>query len=340
MTLLVTNSASDPDGDQLTFSLGPGAATNATINATNGLFSWSPAQAQIGSNVFNVIVTDNGFSPLSATQSFVVAVVHSNTAPVLAAISNQTVAVGVTLVVTNAASDPDGDQLTFSLGPGAATNASIDAASGIFTWTPTQAQLGSNAFTVVVTDNGLPPLSANQDFTVTVVVPSNNPPVLAPIADRTIHAQTTLTFTNSASDPDAPPQVLTFSLGTGAPTGANIDPTNGVFVWTPSDSQIGSNNITVQVTDNGSPPLSDSKSFLVTVRPRPILNVVSVSTNGVNFSWDSIAGTTYRLQLKANLTDSSWTDLPPDITATGPTATANDPSSTQHSRFYRLTIVQ
>src|SRR5207245_3151371 len=140
------------------------------------------------------------------------------------------------------------------------------AVTGVFAWSPTQEQLGSNAFSVMVTDNGFPPLSATQTFVVTVV-PSNNPPVLAPIADRLIHALMTLTLTNSATDPDAPPQILTFSLDSGAAPGATIGPTNGIFSWTPNDSQTGTNTFTVRVTDDGSPSLSDSQTFAVTVLP-------------------------------------------------------------------------
>src|SRR5207247_588780 len=198
-------------------------------------------------------------------------------------VSNQTIAVGMTLVFTNLASDSDDDPLTFSLGAGAATNTSLNPATGVFTWTPTQAQIGSNAFSVIVSDNGLPPLSATQSFVVTVVA-SNNPPVLAPIADQTIHALMPLTLTASATDPDAPPQVLTFSLDPGAPASSSIGPTSGVLAWTPSDSQIGSNVITVRVTGDGLPNLNDPKTFTASVLARPTLKVIRLSDNGIAFT--------------------------------------------------------
>ena len=113
--------------------------------------------------------------------------------------------------------------LTFSLGAGAAANASINPTNGIFVWTPTQSQAGTNAFSVIVTDNGLPPLSATQSFSVAVLA-SNNPPVLAAISNQTIAVGMTLTITNTATDPDSPPQVLTFSLGSGTATNATHQP--------------------------------------------------------------------------------------------------------------------
>ena len=45
-----------------------------------------------------------------------------------------------------------------------------------------------------------------------------------------------------------------------------MDPTNGIFSWTPSRQQAATTNlITMTVTDDGTPPLSDSKSFYVIV---------------------------------------------------------------------------
>jgi hypothetical protein len=332
----VTNSANDPDGDTLTFSLGPGAALNAAINPTTGLFTWTPMQSQAGTNHFNVIVTDNGSPPLSATQTFAVTVIATNVPPTLAAISNRTVTAGNTLIVTNSANDPDGDTLTFSLGPGAALNAAINPATGIFTWTPTQSQAGTNHFSVIVTDNGSPPLSATQTFAVTVIA-TNVPPTLAPIADRTIHALMTLTITNSANDPDVG-DTLTFSLDPGAPAGTSIGSANGVLVWTPNESQIGTNHITVRVTDNGVPPLSATQSFSVIVEPRPVLTIGM--TNGiVTLGWSAIAGLSYQPQFKTNLTDADWTAFPSNVLASGPTAEVTDTNSANTSLFYRIFVL-
>lgn len=59
-------------------------------------------------------------------------------------------------------------------------------------------------------------------------------------------------------------------------------------------------------------------------------------TNGVcTLTWPAISNRTYRVQFKASLTDSAWTDLPGDVTATGPSASkTNTPG--ESLRFYRL----
>src|SRR5262249_7086232 len=134
------------------------------------------------------------------------------------------------------------------------------------TWTPTESQgPGTYAVTVRVTDNGSPPLSDTKTFNV-VVNEVNSAPSLAAIVNQTINEGSTLSLTATATDPDVPANTLTFSLDPGAPAGMTINATTGVLSWTPSEAQGPStNNVIVRVTDNGSPALSDAKSFTVVV---------------------------------------------------------------------------
>lgn len=94
----------------------------------------------------------------------------------------------------------------------------------------------------------------------------NTAPVLAQIEDKNVIEETPLTFTVTATDVDAPPQTVSFTLDAGAPAGASIHPTAGVFSWTPTQAQPpGSYMITVRASDSGSPSLSDAQTFAVTV---------------------------------------------------------------------------
>ena len=57
-----------------------------------------------------------------------------------------------------------------------------------------------------------------------------------------------------------------FSLGDGAPDGASVNATNGIFQWKPTCSQASrSYPITVWVSDTGNPNLLDATSFTVAV---------------------------------------------------------------------------
>jgi hypothetical protein len=108
-----------------------------------------------------------------------------NNPPVLAVLADQTISAGVTLLLTNAATDADlpAQTLTFSL-LGSPTNANLttlNASNALITWRPRVSQAGTtNLFTVKVADNGAPSLSATNRFTVTVN-PLGNPPSISAI---------------------------------------------------------------------------------------------------------------------------------------------------------------
>ena len=96
----------------------------------------------------------------------------SNHAPTLDPVTDKSVNVGVTVLVTNVATDIDtpAQTLTFSL-PTAPSGALISTNTGVFTWRPTVTDSGTvNPVTVVVTDDGTPALSATQSFSIYVNV--------------------------------------------------------------------------------------------------------------------------------------------------------------------------
>jgi len=186
----------------------------------------------------------------------------------LAAIGNKTVNEQTLLTFRVAATDPDlpANNLTSSLDAGAPDGASIDPVTGVFTWTPTEEQGPSTVtVTVRVTDDGSPPFSTFQNILITVKE-VNTPPVLAPIGDMTVSKGNLLTFAASATDSDVPDQILTYSLGPGAPIGASINPSSGVFTLLPTGTQKPSTNlITIRVADNGVPSLSATQRFTITI---------------------------------------------------------------------------
>src|SRR5205814_1743546 len=105
------------------------------------------------------------------TNTFVVYVIEANSAPTLPGQIDFTIPELTTLVVTNTAADPDvpANRLSYALqsGPG---NAMISV-DGVITWRPADSQVPSTSvFTTVVTDNGVPPLSATNSFTVFVLL--------------------------------------------------------------------------------------------------------------------------------------------------------------------------
>ncbi len=269
--LSFTATATDDDvpPGTLTFSLDAGAPAGASIDPVSGLFTWTPTEEQ-GPGVYpaTIRVTAGGAPPLDDWETIQITVYEVNQAPVLAYIGDQTVPEGTLLSFTAAATDGDlpANVLAYSLDAGAPAGASIDPATGLFTWTPTEAQgPGVYPVTVRVTDNGTPPLDDSE--TIDIAVPEvNQPPVLAAIGAKSVDEGALLSFTATATDADLPANTLAYSLDAGAPTGASINPSTGLFTWTPTEAQgPGVYPVTVRVTDNGGPSLSDYETIQITV---------------------------------------------------------------------------
>lgn len=172
--LTFTAHATDPDLplDTLRFSLDAGVPTGTAIDPSTGEFTWTPTELQ-GPGEYSVVVrvTENGLPALSTTQTVAITVNEVNRPPVLDPIPSQTIPAGELISLKATASDPDipANGLTFRLGAGAPAGATIDPVSGLFTWTPTNAQLGqSYAVTVEVVDDGLPSLMDQTTFSVQV----------------------------------------------------------------------------------------------------------------------------------------------------------------------------
>src|SRR6266850_1131075 len=241
--------ASDPDaGQTLTYSLtlGSPAATGATINSATGAFSWTPTEVQ-GPGIYPVTVTatDNATpTPGSGSASFSITVNEVNTAPVVTSPGNRVVDELANLAFTVTATDGDlpAQTITWTLtmGTPAATGATIGATTGAFSWTPTEVQgPGVYPVTITATDNATPtPGSGTAAITITVNE-VNLPPSVTNPGNKTTAELANLAFTVVATDPDLPPQTLTFSLTLGSPaaTGATIGATTGAFSWTPTEVQ-------------------------------------------------------------------------------------------------------
>ena len=110
--------------------------------------------------------------------------------------------------------------------------------------------------------------------------PANQPPVLAPIGNKSVNEGDLLSFKISATDPDANP--ITLSI-INKPTGAVfVDSGNGAgsFVWTPTFNQANVYNVTIKASDG---LVSDSEIVQITVnnvnRPPVLATIGNKSVN-------------------------------------------------------------
>ena len=120
--------------------------------------------------------------------------------------------------------------------------------------------------TVRVTDNGSPALSDSETISITVNE-VNVAPVLAAIGNKTVDEGSLLTFTATATDADLPANsadltAWTRRAGRSGDQRARRASSPG---RRPRAQGPGSYSVTVRVTDNGSPALTDSETISITV---------------------------------------------------------------------------
>jgi hypothetical protein len=257
--LTFTVSASDPDGDGLTFSAS-NVPTGASFNPSTRVFTWTPGFGSAGNYNVTFTVTDDGTPAESDSEVVTISVGNVNRPPVLGAIGSKSVNEGALLTFTVTASDPDGDGLTFSASS-VPTGASFNPSTRVFNWTPGFGSAGNYNVTFVVTDDGSPAESDSEVVTISVGN-VNRPPVLGSIGSKSVDEGDLLSFTISASDPDG--DILTYSASN-LPSGANFNSGTRTFSWTPAIGDAGNYNVQFTVTDNGSPPESDLEIVTITV---------------------------------------------------------------------------
>jgi hypothetical protein len=241
---------SDPTGQPagaLAWSLlrGPtnGTATVSGTGATPAI-SYVPATNYYGSDSFVVRVTDGlgGFDQVTVN----VTVNPINDPPVLAPIGARQTDEFTPLTFRVLATDVDipAQTLTYTM-TGAPTNAALDPATGVFTWTPFAGQAGVDAavfnVTVTVTDNGTAPAAQSDSETFMITLDSSRAThaTVGYLAGQTLTIHCTFAYPAGRElqsllwRPELPEDwTLESASGDGAP---DIDPFDGSLVLVGAD---------------------------------------------------------------------------------------------------------
>ncbi|MEJ6521666.1 putative Ig domain-containing protein, partial [Shewanella bicestrii] len=168
-----------------------------SFNPATGVLSGTPGNANVGSHAVVLRATD--VDGLTAEQSFTIVVANVNDAPTISSTAltsaTQDAAYSYTLVAT----DSDvGDSLTLS----AVTLPSwlnFNAAMGVLSGTPTNANVGSHAVVLRATDGD--GLTIDQSFTI-VVANVNDAPTISSTALTSATQDTAYSYTLVATDSD------------------------------------------------------------------------------------------------------------------------------------------
>ncbi|MGA2177126.1 MAG: immunoglobulin domain-containing protein [Verrucomicrobiota bacterium] len=118
--------------------------------------------------------------------------------------------------------------------------------------------------TLVFTDTSTPAYdtSVALDAVSVVALPTNSPPLTVNVSNQFVNVNQGVIVTNYAYSANGP---ISFMLASDAPAGASIT-ADGVFTWIPTCEQGSTTNlITVWAMDSGTPPLSNSMTFSVSV---------------------------------------------------------------------------
>ncbi len=232
--------ARDPDQDPLVFTatgLPPNMTLTQLVQYGMVRVDWTPVAGDIGTHSITFHVTDSGNNlagaVLSDSQTISIVVRATNQAPLLLPVGNQTLTEGQPFVLQLAAIDPEGDPLTFgaeNLPPGA----SLNAATGKFTWTPNFFDAGDYPGIVFTVSDGN--LSSSETVTLHVAN-ANRAPLFVPMAPQAGRENAALQFTLLAGDVDQDP-VIYAALGA-LPQGAIFNRQTGVFTWTPNFNEAG-----------------------------------------------------------------------------------------------------
>ena len=267
-TTVGTVTGTDPDiDDTLTYSIVAGnTGSTFEINTSTGEITTATILdfETTPSYTLTVVVMDDGTPQESDTASITIQLGDVNEAPILADSTGGVGEVDQPYAgnIGGAGSDPDaGDTLTYGVVSGPIWLAI--APDGTLSGTPGSENIGDNLWTVRVTDSADNTADAHLEITIT----ANNPPIAndALLSVPENSAIGTSVGTVVATDADAG-DVLIYGITGGNPAGAfSINSNTGELTSAePLDFEATARYVlTVTVTDDGSPALSDTASITI-----------------------------------------------------------------------------
>ncbi|WP_198328904.1 tandem-95 repeat protein [Psychrobacter faecalis] len=263
--------ATDVDGDALTYAIASAAKNGTAVVNKDGSYSYTPNANFNGKDSFTYTVTD-GTETITKTANITVASV--NDVPVskdtIIAATEDTIVSGK----LEAATDADGDALTYAVATGAANGKVVIGKDGSYTYTPNADFNGKDTFTYTINDG--------QGGVITQTATVN----VANVNDAPVSANTTIAATEDtiakgllAKATDVDGDALTYALATNAANGKVIIGKDGSYSYTPNANFNGKDSFTYTVTDG-------TETITKTA------NITVASVNDVPVSKDTIIAAT------------------------------------------------
>jgi surface protein len=202
--------ASDEDSDPITYRLdATSLAKGMTMNASTGVFAWTPDDIHIGTHAVTVTASDG---TLNDTEVISITVNAVNDAPILALIGDLSANEDEEITFIVAASDEESDPITYSLdATSLAKGMTMNASTGVFAWTPDVSQIGTHSVTFTASDGAL-----NDTEVISITVNAvNDAPVLLTNTGLSVsqgESKSILTTNLSVTDEDNTPDQLEYTI--------------------------------------------------------------------------------------------------------------------------------
>ncbi|WP_409250888.1 Ig-like domain-containing protein [Bacillus sp. SCS-153A] len=246
--------AEDQDGDPLTYSKESGPLNgSATVNE-DGTWTYTPADGFVGTDSFTIMVTDGKGGLATTTVEITV-----NRVPTVQAKYEEVTNVNTGVSGKVVAEDQDGDALTYSKESGPAFGTATVNEDGTWTYTPDADYVGTDSFTITISDGKGGVASTTVEITV------NRVPTVQAKYEEVTNVNTGVSGKVVAEDQDG--DALTYSKESGPAFGTATVNEDGTWTYTPDADYVGTDSFTITV--------SDGKGGLATT-------TVEITVNGAN----------------------------------------------------------
>ncbi len=312
-------SASDADGDPLTYSVVSGPA-NGSISGSGANVTYTPDADFFGNDSFEFQVSDDLGGVDTASVSVTVTPVNdapSATPDSHSMVEGNALNVSVPGVLGNDL-DVDGDAMTAVL-EGIASNGSLTLnADGSFSYAPNAGFVGTDSFTYRASDGQADSAPVAVLLTVEPYVPPNTPPVASDQAVD-VNEDSTVPLVLTANDADG--DALSYSVVTG-PSNGSLSGSAPNLSYTPDANYFGGDTITFLANDGEDDSNIATVSLnVVAVNDLPVAVDDAVLTEenvavGVQLQASDVDGDTLEYIVTGNPANGSISGTPPSLTYT------------------------
>ncbi|HLL55876.1 MAG TPA: Ig-like domain-containing protein, partial [Myxococcaceae bacterium] len=264
VALQVTVTATDADGDPLSYTVQTGTPFFGTVSGTPPNLTYTPAADYFGTERFFVTVSD-GKTVSSA--DIAVTVTPVNDVPVTVSYPQATAEdTGVLVILIGL--DADGEPLTYEVVSGP-SHGTLSGTAPLLTYRPSADFHGADSFTYRVADAATSSGVSTVSLTVT---PENDAPVALALSRGTGQGAA-VAVTLQATDVDG--DALTYAVVTG-PSHGTLTGTPPALTYVPAAGYTGSDSFTFQAHDGTL--ASNEATVTLTVKVAPVAQDVSVTT--------------------------------------------------------------